>query len=549
MAPEKRVEHIVALRPDICTLDLNTMNSGKEVVINTPGNVRRMAKVIDDAGVKPEIELFDSGDIALMHDLLAGRHPAGTAAVFLRDGRPLRLPARARDGPVCARSCFRTTRNSRRSASARPRSPPLRSPIWPAAMCASAWRTPSISPADSLRPPTPRWSAKPGGSSRISAARSRPSRKPDASSDCRESHVHDAHGAGEHVMKTHNQRPRNAMRVFEADMRALQRQGRRRGFDRSRSSKSACSHAERRRGRRRDQGGGRQSIRRQGGDRPDALCGVSAHAGPRFRGPRRRWSAGMDRQGSVRYVRRSRHPARRHACHRTLSSRRRRWSKSRAAMSMDEAAGIGVPFVTAIEGFRRAGYAEAPRERPGLRRQRQGRTGRSATRDLVRRQRDRRCAQGRTLRRACQCARSRSSMRQPADVAKQVTALTDGKGADIVFNTVGDPYFDDAHRSLAKAGRQILIAAVRRTVEVQHSGVLPRPSHLCRHRYAGLLVRRERRTSCAACCTGFAERRLRPFPISQSSVFPLSRAGSAYAAVAASSRRSHHPPSRRKVMQ
>jgi uncharacterized protein (DUF849 family) len=70
MAPEKRVEHVVALRPDICTLDLNTMNSGKEVVINTPGNVRRMAKVINDAGVKPEIELFDSGDIALMHDLL-----------------------------------------------------------------------------------------------------------------------------------------------------------------------------------------------------------------------------------------------------------------------------------------------------------------------------------------------------------------------------------------------------------------------------------------------------------------------------------------------
>jgi uncharacterized protein (DUF849 family) len=71
MVPEKRVEHIAVLRPDICTLDVNTMNSGKEVVINTPSNVRRMAKVIADAGVKPEIELFDSGDIALMRDLLA----------------------------------------------------------------------------------------------------------------------------------------------------------------------------------------------------------------------------------------------------------------------------------------------------------------------------------------------------------------------------------------------------------------------------------------------------------------------------------------------
>jgi len=71
MVPEKRVEHIAVLRPDICTLDLNTMNSGREVVINTPGNVRRMAKVIAEAGVKPEIELFDSGDIALMRDLIA----------------------------------------------------------------------------------------------------------------------------------------------------------------------------------------------------------------------------------------------------------------------------------------------------------------------------------------------------------------------------------------------------------------------------------------------------------------------------------------------
>ncbi|WP_029006337.1 3-keto-5-aminohexanoate cleavage protein [Azorhizobium doebereinerae] len=70
MVPEKRVEHVAALKPDICTLDLNTMNSGREVVINTPGNVRRMAKVMNEAGVKPEIELFDSGDIAMMHSML-----------------------------------------------------------------------------------------------------------------------------------------------------------------------------------------------------------------------------------------------------------------------------------------------------------------------------------------------------------------------------------------------------------------------------------------------------------------------------------------------
>jgi uncharacterized protein (DUF849 family) len=69
--PEARVEHIAALRPDICTLDLNTMNSGGQVVINTPRNVRCMARIIREAGVKPEIELFDSGDIALLHDLIS----------------------------------------------------------------------------------------------------------------------------------------------------------------------------------------------------------------------------------------------------------------------------------------------------------------------------------------------------------------------------------------------------------------------------------------------------------------------------------------------
>ncbi|TRW96597.1 3-keto-5-aminohexanoate cleavage protein [Paracoccus sp. M683] len=71
LLPEKRAEHIVALRPDIATLDLNTMTFGREVVINTPRNARIMAEIINGAGVKPEIEVFDSGDISLAHDLLA----------------------------------------------------------------------------------------------------------------------------------------------------------------------------------------------------------------------------------------------------------------------------------------------------------------------------------------------------------------------------------------------------------------------------------------------------------------------------------------------
>ena len=69
--PETRVAHVVALKPDICSLDFNTMNSGANVVINTPKNVRKMAKLIVDAGVLPEIEVFDSSDIHMASDMIA----------------------------------------------------------------------------------------------------------------------------------------------------------------------------------------------------------------------------------------------------------------------------------------------------------------------------------------------------------------------------------------------------------------------------------------------------------------------------------------------
>lgn len=70
MAAERRVEHIVALRPEICTLDLNTMWSGDSVVINTPDSIVRMAQLIREAGTRPELELFDSGDIHLARTLI-----------------------------------------------------------------------------------------------------------------------------------------------------------------------------------------------------------------------------------------------------------------------------------------------------------------------------------------------------------------------------------------------------------------------------------------------------------------------------------------------
>lgn len=67
---ERRVAHIVDLKPEICTLDLNTMTFGSEIVINTPPYVKRMSEIIYDSGVRPEFELFDSGDISLLRDFL-----------------------------------------------------------------------------------------------------------------------------------------------------------------------------------------------------------------------------------------------------------------------------------------------------------------------------------------------------------------------------------------------------------------------------------------------------------------------------------------------
>lgn len=69
-SPENRVRQIELLKPEIGTLDLNTMNSGQDVVMNTPAHVTRMARLIRGAGVKLEVELFHTGDIQLANDLI-----------------------------------------------------------------------------------------------------------------------------------------------------------------------------------------------------------------------------------------------------------------------------------------------------------------------------------------------------------------------------------------------------------------------------------------------------------------------------------------------
>ncbi len=74
LPPMDRVPHILSLKPEICTLDLNTMNSGDQVVMNTPRNTHIMAKAMLAVGAKPEIEIFNPGDLVLALDLMKREH-------------------------------------------------------------------------------------------------------------------------------------------------------------------------------------------------------------------------------------------------------------------------------------------------------------------------------------------------------------------------------------------------------------------------------------------------------------------------------------------
>ncbi len=69
---EERVAHLVECRPEICTLDCGTMNFNEAdyVMVNTPGMLRDMAKRMTAAGVRIEIEAFDTGHLWLAKELV-----------------------------------------------------------------------------------------------------------------------------------------------------------------------------------------------------------------------------------------------------------------------------------------------------------------------------------------------------------------------------------------------------------------------------------------------------------------------------------------------
>ena len=70
----ERLAHVEQLRPEICTLDCGTMNfaaGGDYVMTNTPDMLRAMAGRIRELGVRPELEVFDTGHLVNVKDLIA----------------------------------------------------------------------------------------------------------------------------------------------------------------------------------------------------------------------------------------------------------------------------------------------------------------------------------------------------------------------------------------------------------------------------------------------------------------------------------------------
>jgi 3-dehydrocarnitine:acetyl-CoA trimethylamine transferase len=63
--PRQRVQHVLDLRPEICSLDMGSMNMGANVFVNTPPILEAMATDIREAGVTPELEVFETGHLLL----------------------------------------------------------------------------------------------------------------------------------------------------------------------------------------------------------------------------------------------------------------------------------------------------------------------------------------------------------------------------------------------------------------------------------------------------------------------------------------------------
>jgi len=68
----ERVEHILLLKPDLCSLDFNTMHQAKgdAIRINLRRITKEMLRLVQEVGTKPEMEIFDSGDFRIAQEFV-----------------------------------------------------------------------------------------------------------------------------------------------------------------------------------------------------------------------------------------------------------------------------------------------------------------------------------------------------------------------------------------------------------------------------------------------------------------------------------------------
>lgn len=200
-------------------------------------------------------------------------------------------------------------------------------------------------------------------------------------------------------------------------------------------------------------------------------------------------------------------------------------------ITMDEAGAVGVPFVTAYEGFRRSGMPQ--RGQVVLVMGANGKVGQAAVQlaadggaRVIAVQRH----PGPFAGFACAPVAVIDASRE--DVAARVRELTDGRGADIVYNTVGSAYFAAANQSMAKGGTQIFIATQERAVPFDIFAF-----YRGKHTYVGIdslaMDCVESSAQLDAMRAGFERGTLRPFPVART--FALEAAATAYRDVLAGS--------------
>lgn len=92
-SPWKRTEHVARLRPELCSLDVGSMNFGPRVFANALPHIEEMARRIKEAGTRPELEVFDMGHVEIAKHLISKGLVAGPPIFQLCLGINWGMPA------------------------------------------------------------------------------------------------------------------------------------------------------------------------------------------------------------------------------------------------------------------------------------------------------------------------------------------------------------------------------------------------------------------------------------------------------------------------